>query len=218
MQVKATRGFDAGRALEAAGIPAEGLFFDAEAHAYYLNGTRVPGVTTILREVGLIDATFYTEEGRDRGTFAHEACEAVDLGHQEIEDVPDDLRWLVRSWVRFRDEHGFEAEAVEEPRCNAALRYAGTPDRVGTFTRGQWAGRRFVIDFKSSESAEKWWRYQLAGYRGTFDASEIGGLGRMSLRLSQSGIAKPDVYADHVGDWRVFTAALTVYGAKKGAR
>ena len=215
MIIRATRGFDAGRKLEAAGIPAEGLFFDAEAHAYYVNGRPVLSVTQVLKSVGFIDDTYYTEEGRERGTFVHEACEAVDLGDAPLEDVPDDLRWYVRAWVRFRDEHGFEAEEIEKPRANLTLCYAGTPDRVGRFTRGQWAGRRFVIDFKTGALA-KWWRYQLAGYRGMFDAAELeGGLGRMSLRLDPGGIAKPEPYADHVGDWRVFTAALTVAMAKK---
>lgn len=216
MIVKATRGFNAGSALEAAGIPAEGLFFDVDAHAYYLNGRRIPGVTDILKDVGFIDTTYYTEDGRQHGTDVHEACEAVDRGDAPLEDVPADIFYEVRSWVRFRDEHGFEADAIEEPRASAVYGYAGTPDRVGTFARGPWQGRRFVIDFKTG-APEKWWRYQLAAYRGTFDAQEATTLGRMSLRLDPAG-AKPEPYANHLGDWRVFAAALTVYAAKRGAR
>ena len=50
---------------------------DRETHTYTPN---LPSVTEILRSVGLIDATWYTEEARQRGTAVHLACEYWDSG------------------------------------------------------------------------------------------------------------------------------------------
>jgi hypothetical protein len=53
------------------------LELNRETHTYTPN---LPSVTTILKSVGLIDASFYTIEGRERGSAVHLACEYFDQG------------------------------------------------------------------------------------------------------------------------------------------
>ena len=42
--------------------------FDKETHIYKIDGVVVPSNTQILSETGLVDSSWYTQEGADRGT------------------------------------------------------------------------------------------------------------------------------------------------------
>ena len=64
------------------------LIFDEAAHRYTLDGRELPGVTTALKDVGLIDDRWFDEWSATKGKFVHQACAMVDDGTQE-EDALD---------------------------------------------------------------------------------------------------------------------------------
>ena len=49
------------------------LTFDEEKHEYRLDGEVLPSVTGILREMGFVDDTYFTEDSAARGTAVHRA-------------------------------------------------------------------------------------------------------------------------------------------------
>ena len=48
------------------------LLFDPEKHEYRVNSVLYPSVTEILSEMGFIDRTWFTEDGRLRGKLTHQ--------------------------------------------------------------------------------------------------------------------------------------------------
>ena len=52
--------------------------FDEAAHVYTVAGVERPSVTQILKDAGLIDTTWYTDEARQRGRAVHLAAQFLD--------------------------------------------------------------------------------------------------------------------------------------------
>ena len=52
--------------------------FDAVAHRYWSGPRELLAVTRVLREAGLVDATWYTDAARERGAALHALTEAID--------------------------------------------------------------------------------------------------------------------------------------------
>ena len=52
--------------------------FDPDTHQYWVGGEKVLSVTQILKTCGLIDDTWYTEKGRQRGQAVHLATQLYD--------------------------------------------------------------------------------------------------------------------------------------------
>lgn len=137
-----------------------GLVFDAERHAYLLDGRVIPSVTQILAAEGIIDGQWYTEEGRRRGDHVHLALRYLDEGRLDEDSVTDEVRPYLEAWGRFLSETGFICLQIERPFVCEALGYAGTPDRVGWMDGGKILS---VIDIKTG-SPEPWHALQTAAY------------------------------------------------------
>lgn len=107
--------------------------FDPVAHAYTIEGVRVPSITQLLKRAGLVDDTWYTDDARDRGTRVHDLTAAYDLGGLALEDVVgfEEHAAYLQHYVEFvkmvRPEWGY----VEVPFVHEAHRFGGRPDRVG---------------------------------------------------------------------------------------
>lgn len=137
-----------------------GLVFDAERHAYILDGRVIPSVTQILTAEGIIDGQWYTEDGRRRGGHVHLALRYLDEGRLDEDSVTDEVRPYLEAWGRFLSETGFICLQIERPFVCEALGYAGTPDRVGWMDGGKILS---VIDIKTG-SPEPWHALQTAAY------------------------------------------------------
>lgn len=133
--------------------------FREEDHSYWVEGVRLPSVTTVLREMGFIDTQYFTEEGRMRGTLVHQLTELSDLGTLDEESVDPRFEGYLYAWREFSKKEGFIWTEIEKRNYHPTLRFAGTPDRVGICRRGI----ETTIDIKTGPPAE-WHSYQLGGY------------------------------------------------------
>jgi len=137
------------------------LTLDAETHTYWHEGRKIPSVTQILKGVGLIDTSWFTEEATLRGTCVHEATHLDDLGTLD-ENTVDEAVWpYLEQWRKFRAEMGVTITAMEQMIYSPIYGYAGTLDRTLLF-----AGNPVEVlgDIKAGARA-KWHALQTAAYQ-----------------------------------------------------
>ena len=186
-----------------------GFTFDAHAHRYYLDGIEIPGVTCILKTVGLspVYGNGFFNEATFRGTHVHECCELLDL--------PDGLDWpsvypkykgWVDGYVKFKQDTGAVPLEVERQLLHHAFRFAGTLDRRYRFPDGSTA----QLDIKSGVETE-WHCWQTAGYYllGLSTDPSWKADRRGCLYLKENGTYQL-VWHDDPGDLRIFSSALTI--------
>lgn len=139
---------------------------------YDIDGEKVPSTTTIcgqldkpalvhwafqqgrLAERGEIKSLYDTRDAaKDSGTIAHELFEQHLLGN--IPDRPFGLDEVAEAGWRAYDnavlwlsDTRLEVQAHEQPLVSRTHRYGGTPDAVGTNSRGDWV----LLDWKSGGS------------------------------------------------------------------
>lgn len=184
------------------------LIFDEAAHTYTLGDRQLPSVTTILKDVGLLGdmPKFSDDYSMTRGSFVHKACEMVDLDTLDEEQLDPALVGYVAAYKRFRAEMDIKWTEIEKPRHDAALGFAGTPDRVAVGV---------VVDLKTG-APQAWHGPQLAAYTmlaHTAGASTL--VKRYGLYLSAHGTYKLKRYENR-SDFDVFRAAVIIYNAKRG--
>lgn len=129
-------------------------------HQYFLDGKRLPSVTGILKAVGKIDTTWYTEEARDRGTKVHQAIASYYSGERNEADVvalPFLFHYL--AFVEHMQFKCIHSEKVVWCRGQYGLiSFAGTFDLYG------YVGKDlYLIDVKTG-SVPSWVWLQLGGY------------------------------------------------------
>lgn len=111
--------------------------FTEEGHIYTFNGQRLPSTTGILMDEGFIDATWYTAQGRERGTDVHDLIHMEENGEWFDEDVIDQgVLNRLYAWRKFKTETGFIVEQSEVPMMCKVYQFAGTPDAIGHFPTG----------------------------------------------------------------------------------
>lgn len=116
------------------------IIFNEKNHTYHNNGILLPSVTQILLDEGLIDATWYTEEGRQRGSEVHKdvvsrhvtLCHALSRHSKYLE-----------AYDKFLKDTKWKPHTIEQPMAND--RFAGTPDQIGFFSDEEEA----IIDVKT---------------------------------------------------------------------
>lgn len=166
----------------------------------------LPHVTTILARAGLVDATWFTTEARDRGTALHMAAQFMDDGDLDWNTVAPDVLPRLRAYQRFKDEVKPEILAIEEPVENLALRYCGRLDR-----RVRINGREGVLDLKSP-AFEPWQCLQTALYAACFPRP----MARWTLHLADHRYTLIE-HKDR-RDWEVAKAAITLAAWKESHR
>lgn len=191
----------------------EALQFDAEEHVYSLGGRRVPGVTNVLLESGIVDDRWFTEWARDRGSAVHHACELLDLDDLDEGSLDSRLTAYVDAWKRFTADLAPTWERIEWRVHHPVYGYAGTLDRLGT-TPG---GRQVLVDIKTGDPGAGA-PIQLAAYAYAVRYPEQpGALERMAVQLKPDGTYKVHTYpvADLRHHFAVFQAALTLLRYRK---
>lgn len=142
--------------------PSDELRFVEDTHVYTWRGAVLPSVTTILKDVGIIDTAFYTEAARLRGSYAHIACALEDQGMLDWSTLDAVLVPYVEAWVRFKRESGFVPEIIETPMLNESYLYAGTPDVIGELPG--MVATRGAVELRNNGT------YRLTTYNDTADA------------------------------------------------
>lgn len=200
------------------------------------DGTKVPGVTTILRvldkpylvswanKLGFdqVDAAKYRDEKGMVGTLAHamilsdlrgETPETYDNSQREIEQAEN----AYLKFCAWRKAHELEPIMIEEPLVSEVFRFGGTPDFYGKVD-----GILTLLDFKTGANLypEAW--LQLAAYgmlleeRGHHvDQRILLNIGRDEtenfVEAKRSGPSLEDEVA-------IFMACKTIYECKKRLR
>ncbi len=185
------------------------LIVDATAHTYTLDGVQLPSVTGILRAAGIIDTTFFTAPGRERGSQVHEALHYYDVGDLDETSVPEHLKGYVAAYQKFLGVSGFKPLLIEMPVHSRKHGFAGRLDRFGLLN-----SNCVLIDIKTGK-APAWVSLQLAAY--VLALREIeqypAPIQRMALELTADGKFKLKSY-DDPADTNRFLQALAVAKGK----
>jgi len=128
------------------------VIFNDDGHVYesFSGGLYYGSVTQILKAEGFIDTTYYTEYGRDRGSFVHLACHYDDIGDLDEDTLDPEIKPYLDAYRRFKAESGFVVEQSETPMMSTKYLYAGTPDKIGAFPNGNV--KRAAVELRNDGS------------------------------------------------------------------
>lgn len=106
----------------------ETLKLDEATHQYTLDGKPVDGLTSTIKEAGLIRNSdpFYA----DRGTKIHLATQYWDERVLDEETVDPQIQGYLESWKRFRKDQNYTPVEIEYPIYNPELKIASKIDRI----------------------------------------------------------------------------------------
>lgn len=178
--------------------------FDKERHRHLLDDQEIPGVTRILRAFGFGANAFYTEYGRDRGTFVHLATELYDRGELDEDTLDPVLAPYLAGYKAFRAELGAEPIHIEVPLCSVLRRFATVIDRVMTI------GKKVRIVEIKGGAEEKHHRLQTAMQAHICRVNGIRFDGRAALYLSPDGSYRFRPH-DDPGDEHAAMALVAAY-------
>ena len=171
--------------------------FFPDTHTYLLDGKWVPPVSTILVDLGFIDTSFFTEEGRNRGSAVHIMVKHHAMGAGCME-MTEELKPYFEAYKKFENEMNWRPEVVETPMANES--FAGTPDQIGLMN-----GHEAVVDVKTGVISAVT-GLQLAAYELLYGKF----LKRFALQLTKEGKYKLTEYKNR-GDRYIFQAAVAIY-------
>lgn len=170
-----------------------------------LTETQLPRVTKILADAGLVDTTWFTAEGCERGQMVHLACQYLDEGDLDEDSLDPALMGYVEAYKSFRAQQGAcEWEWIECPRQDPMGLYRGTPDRIVIVRpRSLW-------DLKGGAPL-RWHAIQTAAYVNMLP--DPYSYRRFGLYLKPNGQYSVREYprADYQRDLNVFMSALTLH-------
>lgn len=123
------------------------LAFDSLTHTYTLDGRTVPGITEILRTVGVI-SPFLNKEAMQRGSYIHEAIELHLDGKLHPESAEKYRGWLNAVDTCLADNDWTVIE-TELPVADLKWRYA---TKIDALVEPSTRGRVKILNWKSGNS------------------------------------------------------------------
>ena len=174
---------------------------DPDAPSYERNGRDYLRVSTVLHDAGLVEARWFTEASRLRGTSLHQAVEWFHEGALDAASIDPVVEPYWRAYRAFLSDTGFTPDHVERRVFDEILGYTGRLDLEGP-APGTHAPA--VIDIKTG-SLPPTVGVQLAAYARLVGAYRA----RYCLNLRGDGTYRFESYQDRDDD-AVFLAALTV--------
>lgn len=193
------------------------LRVDPITHRYWMGPRELLAVTRILHDAGLVDATWFTNESRDRGRQVHAQIEALDRGDDRIaiggRERPADLAGPLEAYRRFLSDLRPVWHAIEAPVADLRLGYAGTLDRAGTLQ-----GESVVVDVKTG-SIPAWAPLQLVAYARLAVEGPAMRRRRLIVQLLPTGQYRLREYplVNFGRDERIFLSALAIAQWKRAA-
>ena len=105
----------------------EHTYIDSDTDRVY------PGVTSIIKDAGLMGWLPNDDYYLKRGTWVHEACALWDRGLLEESDLAPGLVGFVAAWKKYRADTGLTPapDFIERIGFDPVLGYCGTLDRNG---------------------------------------------------------------------------------------
>lgn len=186
-----------------------------ENHRYWLGSREIPSVSAVLRSNGLIDTTYMTDYGRDRGSFVHEATALWDRGELDEAVLDPALKPYLEGWKLFRTEIDFEHTHIEQPMAAVLRGFAGTPDRIGFMNK-----RRVILEIKAGKELP-WHKLQCGAYKHLAEVNGVRIDDRYAIYLPGDGLYRLRKH-DDPGNEQEFLALLAAfhvkinYGGKNG--
>ena len=190
--------------------------FNEEDHSYWIGERRIPSVTGILRDAGLLNYHGSADYYMERGTFVHRATEMIDKGTLDWDSLDSTLRPYCEAYQKFINDVKPSIILSEKPLYHAGYGFAGTPDRAIRINE-----RTSVIDFSTGNPppAKK---IQVAAYQELIHASEdIFTSQGFTLWLKDDGsyrLSPPMDTKEMKRQFNFFLAALTVVRWKEESR
>jgi len=177
--------------------------FDAVNHRHLHGGEEIPGVTRLIRSVGMMP-TYGDHWAMQRGSDVHLATEYFDHNDLDWDTVRDEVRPYVEGWAEFRAVTKFTPRKIETQEHDHAFNYATIIDREGDF-----AGEDAVIEIKSG-AYSPWWGIQLALQDRCLEKSRKGYRARFAVQLSKDGGFKLHRFLDPA-DYQCAVAVAGLY-------
>jgi hypothetical protein len=210
----------------------------SKAHTPYKlkDGTRVPGVTTVVgvlnkpalvpwaNKLGLqgIDTRTYVDALAAVGTAAH-ATILADLSGKGAESALVDLDRITRdlaencylSFCAWRNQHELKPIALEVQMVSETWRYGGTADFVGYVD-----GVLELVDFKTGKGIYPEHFIQLAGYSAPLVENKIINKLPLQYRILNIPRAETEAFDERVKtdlgvEWEIFSHCLAIYWLQK---
>ena len=115
-------------------------------HTYITpGGARVPGISSVLRAAGLLDAMpTGNQEAMDRGSRVHRGIELQTIGELDEATIDPGELELVMAADRWRKDLALEIMEVERGVCNEALGYGTAVDLLC-----RWQGKLTIVNWKT---------------------------------------------------------------------
>ncbi len=182
-------------------------------------------VTDIIRDCGIVDTTYFTDEARDRGTAVHAATQLSDEGRLDEDSIVDPIiSDRLQGYRNWRVDMPWWRIDLREFECKHPLYgYVGHPDILAHNLQDPFEA---VIDIKPPGEMD-WHGLQLAAYQraivaewdahGSIQRDNHLPLRRFNLYLG-AGIGRNYklVPRTEPKDWNVFYAAYVVAKFKEG--
>jgi len=211
------------------------LYKVAKAHTQYktADGSRVPGVTTILsvlnkpalvkwaNNLGLqgIDSSKYVDAAARIGTLVHAMVECHITGKElDLSDfTPNEIDQAhvgFRKFVEWKQQHEFSLILSEQPIVSEEYRFGGTLDCVATVD-----GKITLVDFKTGKGIYDEMLCQVSAYNELLKTKDIATDEIMILRIGRNEEEGFEVRTLQNSDvaryFEIFKACLTIYETKK---
>lgn len=176
------------------------IAFDKEKHEYSNNDMIIPGVTTILADVGIIDYSPFCTTAR--GSRMHKIMELFLIGKLDYSAINEEETKMIEWLGRFLDK--YDLIETEKRIYNSIYNYAGTFDLL---VKNQEL--MIIADLKTGHKIEEWHKIQLAAY---CKAQSVE-CGILLYERQQRDIMVDKKELDKF--FRIFKAALDVYNFKR---
>lgn len=141
--------------------------FDPVEHRYWdQDGKVYPSVTTVLKAAGVFNGyAGIPDEQRqaamDLGTRVHWMLQLHDEGALNVRKLSKSMKGYLKAWLTWKEASGFVVGRIEH-RFISELGYAGTADRLGSFSAAKHIP--VLLDLKTGVSIPDWVALQLAAY------------------------------------------------------
>lgn len=188
----------------------DGLIFKPEDHSYWLNGERLPGVTSTLKYISGYDKIprHILDKAAERGTAVHLACELHDKGTLDYASLDDEILGYLMGYMAFLDDKKPEIIGIEQPIHHPTLLYAGTYDRELILD-----GHLSTLDLKSSWQMMPATGPQTAAYAEAQNAHRKSKSDhvkrRYGLKLKPDGTYELHQFKETT-DWNTFLSCLNL--------
>lgn len=104
------------------------LRLDSNTHIYYLDNKQVDGLTSTIKEAGLIRN--YDPWYGERGSALHLATEFYDRGTLDESTVDPQIQGYLESWKRFRKDQNYTPTYIEHITYHPELMVGTKIDRL----------------------------------------------------------------------------------------